>query len=150
MKKLYILLVAFSMLFAGCKKDSDEGSSNSTWTINGKTYTAAKTIYSVADDALGAAASDEKNAIILYFEEKPTESGAYTVVPYYRLGATGGDIHIEIFEDGKNQYFTSTQNGDYATISILSGGRLKVTFKNVTFVDESNNQVKASGTIIEE
>lgn len=154
MKKFYILLAAFTLLFVGCKKDSDEDSSSSTWTINGKNYTAAKTLYSVADYALLAADNEDftkaTNGIMLNFLEKPTQSGAYAVVPYYRLGGTGGDINIEIFEDGKNHYVTSTQNGDYATISILSGGKLKVTFKNVTFTDESKNQVKASGTIIEE
>lgn len=155
MKKIYILLAAFVLLFAGCKKDSNEGSNSiSTWTINGKSYSAEKTLYSVADYALVAADNEDftkaTNAIILEFEEKPTSSGAYTVIESTKDGPFEGEVFIAIAADGKTYYETIGQSGDYASISILSGGKLKVTFKNVSFTDESNNKVKASGTIIEE
>lgn len=155
MKKFYIILAAFTLIFAGCKKDSNEESnSKSTWTINGKSYSAAKTLYSVADYALVAGDNEDftkaANAIILEFEEKPTSSGAYTVIESTKDGPFQGEIFLAIIVDGKTYYETIGQNGDYASISILTGGKLKVKFNNVTFTDESNNKVKASGTIIEE
>lgn len=51
---------------------------------------------------------------------------------------------------GKNDYKTVGKNGDYANVTILSGGKLKVAFTNVMFTDESDNKVKVSRTIIEE
>jgi hypothetical protein len=154
MKKFYILLAIVTLLMSGCKKDSDEGSSNSTWTINGKSYSAAKTLYSVADYALLATDNVDftkaTNAILLSFEEKPTSSGAYTVLEWTKYGPSEGEIYIEIVADGKSYYETAGQSGDYASISVLSGGKLKVTFNNVTFIDDNNNKVKATGTIVEQ
>lgn len=148
MKNFCILLVAFTLLMAGCKKDSNEDDTTSSWTINGKSYTASKTLYSVADQALVAIDDEDitkaKNGIMLSFDEKPISSGAYTI----KHGeAFPGEISIEIVIDENYEY--AGQNG-YASISILSGGRLKVTFSNITFVDDNDNKVKASGTIVEQ
>lgn len=154
MKNFYIILVSFTLLIAGCKKDSEEGSSKSTWTINGKSYTPLKTLYSVADDALVAIDNEDltktKTGIILSFEEKPTTSGAYQIIQWKKDGPRAGEIYIEIVIDGINYYESSGQNGDYASVSILSSGRIKVTFSNITVVDENDNMVKASGTIVEQ
>lgn len=154
MRIFYIFLLAFTLLMAGCKKDSDEDSTTSSWTINGKSYTALKTLYSVADDALVAIDNEDltkaKTGVMLSFEEKPGSSGAYQVIQWEKDGPMTGEIYIEIVIDGINYYESSGQNGDYASVSILSSGRLKVTFSNITFIDDNDNKVKASGTIVEQ
>jgi hypothetical protein len=149
-------LVAFTLLMVGCEKNSDLDQDNqiSTWTINGKSYTALKTIYSVSDKALMAFDNENmskaKNSIELIFNERPTSSGAYTLLQFPDRGPGRGQILVEILIDGTSYFQYLGEGSDEAYVSILSNGRLKVTFENITLIDDKKNKVKASVTIIEQ
>lgn len=154
MKNSHILLLILTLFFVSCEKDSEEDES-STFTINGQSYSPIKTFYRFTDDALIAINNEDINkantGIYLEFEEKPTTSGSFEVVQWQKDGPFTGEIYLEITIDGNKFYESTGQSGDYASVSILSGGRLKVTFNNVTFTDDNHiNKFKASGTIVEQ
>ena len=155
MKNSYILLLALTLFFVSCDKDTEEGNETSTFTINGQSYSPVKTFYRFTDEALIGINNEDINkattGIYLGFEEKPTTSGSFEVAPWQKDGPFTGEIYLEITIDGNKFYESSGQSGDYASVSILSGGRLKVTFNNVTFTDDNHiNKFKASGIIVEQ
>lgn len=158
MKNFYFLLLVFTALLTGCEKDSEEDFSNSFWTINGKSYTALKTVYSVPDDALMALDNeneyDSENTMTIYFEEKPTSSGSYDIINWQTDGAPfNGEIDMEISvktASGYTTYYSPGYDFEYKAMLTLSKGKIKVVFKDVEFHDQLNNKVKVSGTIIEQ
>jgi len=158
MRNSYILLVTLILLMASCKKNSDEDSLNSTWTINGKSYSAVKTIYSVADDALTASDNNDidkaENSVTLYFQEKPISNGTYDIINWGIDGAPyKGEVDMEISiksSTGYTTYYSPGYDFGYKATVSLKNNKLNIVFNDITFHDDLNNKVNASGIIIEQ
>lgn len=156
MKNFYILLVSFTLLLAaGCKKDSDENSSSSTWTISSKTYIGMKTYFDVSDDRLLSIDNTDltkaKNSTWVNFTSRPTAKGVYRVISEGKdFPIDEGTIVIGVYVDGIS-YWSYSPIGDNATVSILSAGRIKISFNNILCKDESGKySVTITGTIVEQ
>ena len=158
MRNSHILLVTLILLMVSCKKDSEESSSNSTWTINGKNYSAVKTIYSVADDALTASDNDNidnaENSVTLYFKEKPISTGNYDIINWGIDGSPyKGEVDMEInikSSTGITTYYSPGYDFGYKATVSMGNNKLKIVFNNIVFHDDLNHEVIASGIIIEQ
>ena len=158
MRISYVLIATLILLLASCKKNSDVGNLKSNWTIKGKSYSAVKTIYSVADDALIASDNDNidnaENSVTLYFSEKPISSGSYDIINWAIDGAPyNGEIDMEISvksSTGITTYYSPEYGFGYKATLSLDNNKLKIVFNNIKFHDDLNNEVTASGIIIEQ
>ena len=135
MNKFFLpaLLIGF-FLFYGCKKNNASPSTtNSQWTIFGKTYTADTTFFNNDDFEMRIEAYDSaNNAAFVSFRTKPVTNRKYIVINAgsitTALDLDSNQCVINAIIPGNSYYSV----GEGSSVSVtLSGTKLNVSFSNV-------------------
>jgi hypothetical protein len=151
-----VLIAGSSLLFAGCSK-SNAASNTSTggvnqWTLKGTTYKGLSSRYDDTSSALAILTSADAggNLISVIFYSHPSASGTYTVTNG-GISSAGAYCLIQEFVYANNTstiYSSTGKTGDMLNITI-TGGKLKVSFTNVTMSDNTTTTT-SSGTVAQQ
>lgn len=135
------------MLFAGCSKNNSNDS-QSTWTIDGTTYTST-TPASFSSGTISAMDNNLNGDIEIAFKSKPTMDGSYAVSDLSDTSAQGGGsgstCSININTPTVQNY--KSTGSEMVSVSV-SSGKVTATFSNVEMKSGGNSST-ASGTIVE-
>jgi hypothetical protein len=157
-QKFKYFLVITTLIFFGCKKDSNSTGSGtkSTWTFNGVTYNVTNGSFESSSNELmasdDASAAGGGNFIRVFFwsATKPTTNATLTVVDYATATTNPTTCSIQvgnIYGANPLQYLSRGTAGDKVTLTV-SGGKLTAAFSNITVKDGTNTKT-VSGTIVE-
>jgi hypothetical protein len=149
MHKPFLLSIAIALsMFVYCSKKNAD-SNSTTWTFNGKTYTASTAGYDSAGlsgllDAQDAAG----NGISIGFNSHPRVNGTY-ILSKNGLGSgfPANNCSLSVFGNNSPNYISTGKPGDVVNVTI-SNGKLHATFSNIT-IENGTDTTTVSGTIIQ-
>jgi hypothetical protein len=158
MKKLslLVLIAITAIIFFGCSKSKTSpatAASSTEWTLNGTTYKGLVTTYNDTTTGLGILVSVDPagNYLSVIFYSHPAANGTYTVTNGGVTSLDNTDCQIEcgVYTGSASDIYTSTgKTGDQLNLSI-SGGKLKVSFTNIT-VAYNQTITTVSGTALQQ
>jgi hypothetical protein len=149
-------IVLIALAICGCSKSSGSASSTtngpSQWTLKGTTYTGLVTGYNDTSSGLGilVSAAAAGNTLSIIFYSHPAANGAF-MVTNGGVTAPGTQCMIQVGVYNNNTYdiFTSTgKTGDQVNLTI-SGGKIKVSFTNITVSDNTTTST-VSGNLTQQ
>ena len=145
-----LLSIAMALLvFVSCSK-KNANSNSTTWTFNGKTYSASTAVYDTADvygllDAQDAAGN---NGITIGFNSNPTVNGTYIVTKgVLGPGYPANNCALHVFGNSSGDYISTGKPGEVVNVTI-SNGKIHASFSNITIADGSDTTT-VSGTVIQ-
>ena len=151
-----VLVAGATALFGGChKSNAAPGAAtggSSQWSLKGTTYNGLSVRYDDTSTGLAVLVSaDAKgNEISIIFYSHPAASGTYTVT---NGGITSAGpyclIQEFVYANNTSTIYSSTgKTGDMLNLTI-SGGKVKVSFTNVTMMANTTTTT-SSGTIAQQ
>jgi len=154
MKNLFLLaLIAITFItFYGCSKSSSSSgattATSSQWTLKGTTYNGLATSYNTSS-GLGILTSADAagNSITVTFYSHPATNGTYTVSD--AANSNDCSINVQTYANNASVIYSSTSKAGDNVNLIISGGKLKATFTNVT-VSNGTTTTTTSGTVIQQ
>jgi hypothetical protein len=146
MKKIIQHTVIGLIALAVCSCSKTSGSSNSSttgpnqWTLKGTTYTGLSIGYNDTTSGLGVlvSAAAGGNTLTVIFYSHPATNGAF-MVTNGGVTAPGTQcmIQVGVYKNNAYDIYTSTgKTGDQVNLTI-SGGKVKVSFTNITVSDNA-------------
>jgi hypothetical protein len=144
-KKIFLLAVVGLLVVAGCSKDNTTTNDQSTWTIDGVTYTSSSPA-TFSSNKLAAADNNQNGDIEILFSTKPTMDGFYGVTDLSDTSAVGSSTCSININTPTVQNYKST--GSEMVHVTVNSGKVTATFSNMEMKNNTNSSV-ASGTIIE-
>jgi hypothetical protein len=149
MKKLSLALLAVTLAFFSCKKDSTSSTpTSSQWTIDSKTYTAQFTGVSSLFGFTSFSGTDASgNDLNITFDKSTLTAGTYTVSDA-ASDSTQVTLTVAI---GSTEYSSTGKAGDKINVTI-SGGKATATLANAISVSaDGGTTVKTvTGTLIQD
>jgi hypothetical protein len=150
MPKPMLLSIAVALLvFVSCSKKNVNANST-TWTFNGKTYSASTADYDTADvyGLLNAQDPGGNNAITIGFNSNPTVNGAYVVTRgVLGPGYPANNCALHVFANSTGDYISIGKPGDVVNVTI-SNGKIHASFSDIT-IENGSDTTTVSGTIIQ-
>jgi hypothetical protein len=150
MPKPILLSIAVALLvFVSCSK-KNVNSNSSTWTFNGKTYSASTAGYDSADvyGLLDAQDPSGDNGITIGFNSLPTVNGPYIVTRgVLGPGYPANNCALHVFGNSSGNYISIGKPGDVVNVTI-SNGKIHASFSNIT-IENGSDTTTVSGTIIQ-
>lgn len=161
--KLFLSLLSLITLFVstGCKKENNTAptTAKSTWMLGSQSYTAQTTDVATVpflDDPIDgenfiitASTNSDDDLIRVAFLDKPTVSGTYTVVDGKGSSLIANTVNVSVDNAAGEFYISTGHAGDKATVTV-SGGKITVSFNNITSAEFTTSMQKmVTGNLIE-